>query len=247
MSGLNKNVFIGFAISTAFSMTSLLFALTLSWLVLASQNFMYPTWHDVGGIGEGIDRYGPKNKYKTGFGDTNKAQRVALFEQINRAVHRSGKGLAEIEYQTPSSRGPQKLLRIPEIVHLKDVAILIDTLKWAVVVNTLLLFVILFFVFRLRRPILKLSAMCLGVGAVVVFGGALVFSIGPEKVFNQLHIWVFPKDHQWFFYYQDSLMSTLMMAPTLFGWIAGAILTLALLFWGAIVAIVVKIEKQTKK
>jgi len=129
---------------------------------------MYSTWHDVGGIGEGIDKFGPKNRYKVGFGDTTKAQRAALFEQINIAVHRSG-----------------------------DLVI--------------------------------------------------VFSIGPENVFNQLHIWVFPKENEWFFYYQDSLMSTLMLAPTLFGWIASALVVLAAIFWTGIVIGLVRIEKRIKR
>ena len=31
-----------------------------------------------------------------------------------------------------------------------------------------------------------------------------------------MHEMVFPDDHQWFFYYQDSLMTTLMKAPDIF-------------------------------
>ncbi len=48
----------------------------------------------------------------------------------------------------------------------------------------------------------------------------LVVVIGPVKVFYALHELLFPDGHQWFFYYQESLMSTMMKAPELFGWIA---------------------------
>ena len=34
--------------------------------------------------------------------------------------------------------------------------------------------------------------------------------IGPQKTFYQLHEWAFTEKAQWFFYYQDSLMTTLM-------------------------------------
>jgi hypothetical protein len=47
-----------------------------------------------------------------------------------------------------------------------------------------------------------------------------VLLLGPNKVFYRLHPLVFPPAHQWFFYYQDSLMSTMMQAPDLFGYIA---------------------------
>jgi hypothetical protein len=59
---------------------------------------------------------------------------------------------------------------------------------------------------------------------------------GPTQVFYQFHLWIFPADHQWFFYWQDSLMSTLMKAPVLFGGIAavialGALLLTPVLYW----------------
>jgi hypothetical protein len=47
---------------------------------------------------------------------------------------------------------------------------------------------------------------------------------------------VFPEGHQWFFYYQDSLMSTLMKAPYLFGYIALALLVLTLALLTALLA-----------
>jgi hypothetical protein len=56
--------------------------------------------------------------------------------------------------------------------------------------------------------------------AVSAVIGVILAVIGPKAVFTQLHIWVFPAEHKWFFYYQDSLMSTMMHAPILFGGIA---------------------------
>ncbi|MFT7095179.1 MAG: hypothetical protein ACJAV3_002995, partial [Alcanivorax sp.] len=47
---------------------------------------------------------------------------------------------------------------------------------------------------------------------------------------------LFPAENEWFFYWQDSLMSTLMKAPVLFGGIAaaiaiGALLLIPVLYW----------------
>jgi hypothetical protein len=64
-------------------------------------------------------------------------------------------------------------------------------------------------------------------GVMVLF----VFIYGPMKVFVLLHESFFPANHQWFFYYQDSLMTTMMKAPDLFFYIAGAWVGLALLIF----------------
>jgi len=45
-------------------------------------------------------------------------------------------------------------------------------------------------------------------------------AFGFTDVFYYLHTLVFPDNHQWFFYYQESLMSSLMKAPDLFAGIA---------------------------
>ncbi|MCB1808001.1 MAG: DUF1461 domain-containing protein, partial [Candidatus Competibacteraceae bacterium] len=52
--------------------------------------------------------------------------------------------------------------------------------------------------------------------AVLVLLGIGVVLMGPVRVFYQLHIWIFPPGHPWFFYYQDSLMTTLLKAPDIF-------------------------------
>jgi hypothetical protein len=59
-----------------------------------------------------------------------------------------------------------------------------------------------------------------------------------------MHVWVFPADHQWFFYYQDSLMSTLMKAPYLFGYIAVALVALATVFLALIFTLGARLTRQ---
>ena len=215
-----------------YGILSLLAALVFSWALLAPLNFGYSVWLDHGGIGEGIDRFGVKNKFKSGFSDTTRAQRIQLFAAINLSVHKGGDGLADIRYQTSSSFGEQQLLRAPEIQHLEDVAKLLQTLFWPA-----LLIVVLWgglsTIYLRRHRLPKLKHQLVGVGALLSLSFTVLFVVGAERVFNQLHIWVFPAGHQWFFYYQESLMSTLMMAPTLFAWIALALLLVTLIvFFG---------------
>lgn len=246
MLNTTENKILRLLLSVGFSTTSLILAFTMSWLILSSQNFLYPIWHDVAGIGVGIDKFGPKNRFKTGFGDTSAEQRADLFKQINKSVHNHGDGLATIRYETPSSKGPQLLLREPEIAHLQDVANLIDILKFIVLINALLWLGLAYFVLKVKSRLLTWFSQFAGVSAFLLTVGLCVFAVGPVKVFNQLHIWIFPKDNQWFFYYQESLMSTLMLAPTLFGWIAAALVTLALPLFAVLIFITLNIEKRHK-
>jgi uncharacterized membrane protein len=75
-----------------------------------------------------------------------------------------------------------------------------------------------------------LGASLLATAAAVV----AVLAIGARQVFYWLHELVFPPDHPWFFYYQDSLMSTMMKAPYLFGAIAVVLLLLGLAIYAAL-------------
>lgn len=186
-------------------------------------DFLYGVWHDVGGIEQGIETYAPQNRFKKGFENTSRAERVAIFHQINVAVHNSGRGLSEISYFAGEGIGSQTLLRRSEVVHLQDVANLIDAFKWLPLVSLVAWVVLVTAAWRfplLRSSIKSQAFGLLGLGVAV---GALLLIAGPETVFNTLHVWIFPAEHEWFFYYQDSLMSTMMLAPVLFGWIAAAL------------------------
>jgi len=230
-----------------FSLLTVIVSLSLSWVVLAKQDFLYDVWHDYTSIGEGIDKYGPQNRFKPGFGDTTRAERIRVFAAINQAVHRGGEGLEVIQYQSPSSNGLQILLREPEVIHLQDVANLIDTLFWLAFIALLIWFGFLAYLLLVERklPTILESGKNLLLLLIPIF--LILFIIGPETVFNTLHVWIFPDEHEWFFFYQDSLMSTLMMAPTLFAWIAAAMALLALVFYLLILQVLSMVEKAMKK
>lgn len=215
----------------AYGLLTFVLTLAISWLSLATVDFGYGFWHDHGGVGEAIAKFAPQNRYKAGFVETSREQRVALFHAINVSVHTGGTGLAELTYETPTSGGRQQLLREPEIVHLEDVAHLIDfLLKVAGGVCIAWLIATVGMWYWRRFPALK--AQLLGVFVWLLPAVLMVFAIGPETVFNFMHVQVFPPGHQWFFYYQESLMSTMMFAPNLFGWIA-----LVMVIWALILFI----------
>lgn len=195
-------------------------AATLSWLALARVDFLYAAIYEMAGLGKNIDHYAPKNRYRHRFEETTKAERVRLFAAIVTAIHHQGEGLESLTYHTPQGEAIAPLLRHAEVIHLKDVAHLIDRLL-PVGLTATLLFLAATAWLLMRRPQLpplrKVAPHALLVVALLLL---LLFAIGPTRVFYALHVWIFPVGHKWFFYYQESLMSTMMRAPLLFGYIA---------------------------
>lgn len=225
-------------LSISLFLSSVITAIFFAWLVLAPMNFLYGVWHDYGGIAEAIEKYGPKNKFKAGFADTSREQRMAVFHDINIAVHSLGEGLADIVYETPSSNGKQQLLREPEVIHLEDVAKLLFKLLWLALFAIVAFVMINIYAWRKKRRLFDVKKQVYSMFSLCVLCGLVLVIFGPAEVFNQFHIWVFPAENTWFFYYQESLMSTLMWAPHLFGWIGGSLAVLALCFYAGWLAII---------
>jgi len=184
---------------------------------LHAANYGYEFWYSQLHIQEHIAKFAPQNRQgKTGFERTTKTERVELFRAIGKSVNNGGEGLRELSYQAHPKADAQTLLTEPEAVHLQDVANLIDVLVpigWAATLLLVVLAVVAFFT-RLSPPGVGTSLVTLLVIALI--GVLAVAIIGPHNVFKKLHEAVFPDDHTWFFYYQDSLMTTLMKAPDIF-------------------------------
>lgn len=216
-----------------FALTSCFLAFGLSWVVLYQLDFSYGRWHDVGGIGDAIERFGPENYYRTGFADTTKEQREQLFQQISYAVHHDGKGLESIIYTVPG-HPTQTLLTSDEVIHLNDVAHLVNKVEWLLVFSALIWVFVMFYYYKAQVRPPSVLYQCL---ALLMLMGVFVLAlliIGPTKAFSQMHEWVFPPGNPWFFYYQQSLMSTMMWAPVLFGWIAAQWAVFTLILFGFI-------------
>lgn len=209
-------------------------------------DFLYPWFYDVAGVGAHIDRYGPQNRYRSGFGDTTREEREALFAAIARAIRDQGRGLESLVYHDAQGREVGILLRPAEIIHLRDVARLVH---WFEIGGLLALAVLAFHLVAMRR----MRIVTPGAGTLLLTTLGLVAAlavativIGPVTTFNALHRWIFPPDHEWFFYYQDSLMSTMMKAPDLFGYITVALVVLALAYLWGILAFVAHATRRTQ-
>ncbi len=210
------------------TLSSLIAAFWLAWLLLIPFNYGYSQAYDILAIDEHITRFAPENQFKTHFEQTDKTQHQSLFKEIVNAVNRGGQGLTTIYYELPDGTR-HTLLTDSEATHLQDVANLITGFaytSWVAVVVFLLSFAAMV-KWHLKPPNIKQIA----IGAIVICGlaGTVLLLLGPTFVFYWLHIKIFPENHQWFFYYQESLMTTMMKAPDLFGFIAALWFIVALI------------------
>ncbi len=219
-------------------------ALLLSWFLWANWDYGFEFWYDFYAIESHIDRYGPQNRYILGLDAVSPAEHMRLFSEISYAVSHHGAGLADISFEYQGKQ--QQLLRAPEIVHLEDVAHLIDNLRVLLYVSSMiviagsawLLFLKVQTEWQIQSIILAGVALSIAVW---------LWLVGPKEVFYQIHIWVFPPDHDWFFYYQDSLMSTLMKAPYLFGGIATIIALAGSVVMSMYVFLLNRLSTQNKR
>lgn len=212
---------------TAHALIAWLAALFIAWGGLAEVDYAYGLWYEVLDIGAAIDRYGPENRYRRGFEHTTREERLRLFAAIVEAVHHTPTTLPEIRYHDATGKHLGTLLRAPEIGHLEDVARLLALLRvlgWMALVGYGVVVLVGLRTAGLSSPWQSARQLLL----VLVVALTAVLLIGPKRVFYIMHEWVFPPDHPWFFYYQESLMTTLMKAPDLFGAIAVALLLLSL-------------------
>ncbi len=153
---------------------------------------------------------------KTGFEKTTQEDRTELFRSIGHAINNGGEGLRTLTYQAHPKTEPQIFLTDAEATHLEDVANLIDLLEpigWAAMVLLVVLVALAMFG-NFTLPRLSTSLITLFVIALLLT--VIIIIVGPHEVFKALHEAVFPDEHQWFFYYQDSLMTTVMKAPDIF-------------------------------
>lgn len=215
-----------------YALSSLLLCIWLVWHLLAQVNFVYPLWYSLLNIDQTIEQTSPRHLHKKQFDQTTRQEHQRLFAEIVHAVQNKGKGLAQIKYRDRDGNILDTLLTSKEIIHLQDVANFVSSLNWLSIVLLVVSLVLLALMFLLRIPMLALANIVAAMVAMIVVGVLVLLVAGPTKVFYWLHPIVFPADHQWFFYYEESLMSTLMKAPVLFAPLGAQLMVLGLVIWG---------------
>jgi hypothetical protein len=209
--------------------TSQILALALlSWHIMAQVHFAYPLGYKLLGLKAHIAEFAPLNNFKRDFELIQPEEHWRLFGEISTAVQASGAGLAKIEYRLANGQHTP-LMHSAEIIHLQDVANLIDNIYRLGAGAWLIWLGLIALVYRQKMQLPAAKKIFIGFAAslgVVALGLSL---IGTKKCFYWLHEQIFPAGHQWFFFYQDSLMTTLMKAPDIFAFIAALLTSLLVL------------------
>ncbi len=217
---------------------SLLMCLLLVWKISGQLNFFYSPAYQLLDIDQTIAVYAPQNRFRSHFPSTDSNLHIEMFAAISKAILQNGEGLANIEYMGLDGNN-YTLLHEAETLHLEDVARLIAVLEEVGWIAVLLWMILTFAMFRLWKWSLpSFASLAIGITGFTVIGIITVLLAGPEKLFYKLHTIVFPSDHQWFFYYQDSLMTTIMKAPDLFAFIAAVLVVLTLVMFIALLVLV---------
>jgi len=213
-------------------LTLFLGTLLIAWHSLTFVDFGYAKAYQWLSIQEHIQRFAPTNQYRKHFETTTKDEHLQLFSEIVDSIQQSGEGLTHIRYQYKGKTIP--LLHRAEVIHLEDVAILIDTLYPVGVLMILISILLILLIHQLKLPPPPLLQATSGLGILLIISAATLIIVGPKDVFYWLHTQIFPEGHQWFFYYQESLMTTLMKAPDLFGLMAVFIGIWTLILYGVL-------------
>ena len=191
-----------------------------------------------------IAEFAPQNRQnRINFELTSKNERIRIVGKILRTVNSKGVGLETIKYFNTDGVPVNLFLTLAEVEHLKDVSVLVHLMN-SIAFILMIIFIIIFSLawrYKTTTPSL-LMLTCNMVGFVIIATGCIIF-IGPQIVFNELHEWVFADKSEWHFYYQDSLMTTLLKAPDTFATIAILMTAIALIFWLLIFCLTKKILK----
>jgi len=212
--------------------------LYVSWQVLSQANFLYDQIYEHNDLEAHVNEFAPLNRNgKESFALTTKAERVRVFNDIAREINAGGGGLGAITYTPEGAGAATTFLVEAERDHLQDVANLVSSLKpvGAVIASLLIAFYGFCWYYKVSRyqyfwrPS-GLFVSILQIAAVAALCVAVTFALGPQQTFYLLHEWAFSDKAQWYFYFEDSLMTTLM-PEIVFANIAALIGILTVLTW----------------
>jgi lipoprotein signal peptidase len=216
----------------------LISCLYMSWQILSQANFLYDQIYDHNDLENHINEYAALNRNgKESFALTDKAERVQIFNDIAREINTGGEGLATISFVSTGEATRTPFLIPEERDHLQDVANLVTSLKplGALLASALIAFYGFCWYYKVSRYMYLwrpsgIFVSLFQIAAIAALCVAITFALGPQQTFYLLHDWAFSDKAQWYFYFEDSLMTTLM-PEVVFGNIAALIAVLTVFNW----------------
>lgn len=200
-----------------YAFSALWLAIAFSWWLMSKADYGYPFWYQILNIRAHITEYAAINKHYPDFEQLSAAEHQQVFREIRLAIHGDVEHLPLIRYAGAEGES-LPLLNDDEIRHLQDVHQLLHR-AGLVSIGLLLCWIPLAMAVTVAG-LPRWRVRLISVVVPLAMGAGWLLLAGPETVFYTLHEWLFPPENPWFFYWEESLMSTLMKAPLLFGGIA---------------------------
>jgi len=217
-------------------------SLVAGWYAGYSNYFFYPVIYELQDIQGHVHKFAPENRHgRENFVYTTPSVHISIFNEMLQKVEHCGEGLRDIEYTAGGA--VTSFLTEDEVLHLQDVADLLSFLRNLGKAAFAALIILVFAMVRYRIwPYYIYTALIIITGFFMT-GALLLYRFGFEKIFYLLHELVFPEGHKWFFYYQDSLMSTMLKAPDSFvdfGAVLGVCTLISFLAFYWIVSLIIR-------
>ena len=218
--------------------------LVLSWHFLSKVNFFFDTLYDMHQIESHIAEFAPQNRQnRSNFELTSKNERIRIVGEILRTVNSKGVGLETIKYFNTDGVPVNLFLTLAEVDHLEDVSVLVHFMNSIAFILIIIFIIIFSLAWRYKTTTPSLLMLTCSMASFVIITTGCIILMGPQIVFNELHRWVFGDKSEWHFYYQDSLMTTLLKAPDTFATMAILMTAIALIFWLLIFCLTKKLLK----
>lgn len=238
-----------FVINSMLSTALLIACVLLSWHFLSKVNFFFYHIYEYNNLQDHIDKYAPQNRNRSNFEDTKKEERVRIFGEMVTAINNNGVGLNDIEYKVSSGEKIDSFLTGPEVKHLVDVSGLVSRAnKIGIIIScSILVFYILCLIFKFKsgksfwRPG-GVFVSFINICTISLISAAAIFVIGSREAFHKFHELFFAGKSQWYFYYEDSLMTTLLPEPV-FGSISILLFIGAFILWASFIILIEKLLK----
>lgn len=212
-------------------------SLLLSWQALAKVDFLYSVWYPALNIEEHIRHYAARNETgRQNFVLTTPAEHHRLFGALVQGIHGGGVPLDQVVYRNADGEVLGTFLHADEVGHLRDVAVLVKRLLFAGWTITAVAVILVLLQRRRGLWLPAFARVIMGYGIVVVAAGVVIALVGPKQVFDGLHEWIFASGHPWFFYYQESLMTTVIKAHDIFAAIVSVWIALHLVLFVLLLA-----------
>src|SRR5690606_14380584 len=145
----------------------------LAWHLLAQVNFVYPLGYKLLSIEQDVQQYAPLSRFRPAFEQTTPDEHRQLSRELVGAVHTHGHGLSGLSYRGADGN-PILLMREAEVIHLQDVANLIDLFYQAGFIGLGIWLLLFGYAWQRNKTFPSLQRILAGFAALIVIASITI-------------------------------------------------------------------------